>query len=364
MVYRMEREQRMLEREERSGLIYLDLESQSGSSSSTSPSDADPTTNFPSATRIPPYDPSLGYLLVRGGANGLGNPNFLSQLPQLHARSPKFATRGLPGQFSVFHLELKLLADVGLVGFPNAGKSTLLRALTRGRSKTEVAGYAFTTVNPVVGVVRMGVDDKLLGGNLKEDGQLVVEETRDEENAWRQRMENGEFANVVSLKDEGEPEPELFRFTVADNPGLIHESSQNRGLGHSFLRSIERALALAYVVDFSGPDPEGELTTLRQELETYKSGLSHKARVVVLNKADLLGAGGDAADVQEAKEKLKRITEFVETKMVVNTERDGVKAQRVLDVVPISAKYSQNVFKLAQLMKGYVEAERAASCQE
>ena len=357
MVYQMEREKRMLEREERSGPIFVDLDSESPnpsastSANTTSPSDeGDTVSHLLSPTRTPHYDPNHGYLLARGGVGGLGNPTFLSHLPQLHSRSPKFATRGSPGQHLTFQLELKLLADVGLVGFPNAGKSTLLRALTRGRSQTEVASYAFTTVNPVVGVVRMDGNGGLLGGS--EDETTVIEETKVEAQQFREKLDNGDFAFTSPSLNQSSTSPhynfETFRFTVADNPGLIHDSSQNRGLGHSFLRSIERALALAYVIDFSQPNPENELSTLKNELENYKSGLSDKARVVVLNKADLLAGEGNEEEVREAKEKLKRVEEFV---------RNELSKHRVIDVVPISAKYSQNVVKLAGMMKGYVEQE-------
>ncbi|EIW71340.1 hypothetical protein TREMEDRAFT_23678, partial [Tremella mesenterica DSM 1558] len=174
-------------------------------------------------------------LLARGGVGGLGNPHF----PSAYGRSSRLASRGVQPPTKTLELELKLLADVGLVGLPNAGKSTLLIGLT-GR-KAEVAGYAFTTLNPQVGVVRVshegGIGEKL-------------------------------------------------RFTIADNPGLIPLASQNVGLGHSFLRSIERSLALAFVLDISIPEPHKALQTLREELDSYSPGLSKKGVVVVLNKAD------------------------------------------------------------------------------
>ena len=157
-------------------------------------------------------------------------------------------------------LELKLLADVGLVGAPNAGKSTLLRALTAGRARSTVAGYAFTTLNPVVGVVRVAGDGSLLGG---EDESVVYDETAVEKRRERELMESGAFADLPTrnraLGDvHEEQQVEAFRFTIADNPGLVEDASDNVGLGHSFLRSMEHSHALVYVVDLSGPPPWDE----------------------------------------------------------------------------------------------------------
>ncbi|KAI0683937.1 hypothetical protein BC835DRAFT_1252100, partial [Cytidiella melzeri] len=116
-------------------------------------------------------------LLARGGVGGYGNPHFLGP----DNRSPKFTTRGTEGERISLSLELKLLADVGLVGMPNAGKSMLLKAITGGRARTEVAGYAFTTLNPIVGVTD-----------------------------WRYKQSDATFEDL--------------RFTVADNPGLISQA--------------------------------------------------------------------------------------------------------------------------------------------
>ncbi|KAF8529405.1 P-loop containing nucleoside triphosphate hydrolase protein, partial [Gautieria morchelliformis] len=149
-------------------------------------------------------------LIAAGGAGGYGNLYFLTATN----RSPKFATCRHNGVRITLKLELKLVVDVGLVGFPNARKSTLLNALTNRHA--EVAAYAFTTLNPQVGTVRV-----LWGGDFDGSGG------------------------------------EVFRFTIADNPGLIAQASEssnteNVGLGHALLRSIKRARALAYVVDLSG----------------------------------------------------------------------------------------------------------------
>ncbi|KAH0831277.1 P-loop containing nucleoside triphosphate hydrolase protein [Lanmaoa asiatica] len=299
----------------------------------------------------------LGHLIARGGNGGLGNPHFLAPVN----RSPKFATKGHDGERVTLELELKIIADVGLVGIPNAGKSTLLRALTGGRAKTEVASYAFTTLNPVVGVIRVA-DDGTFEGELHD--VHVFEETAVEEARRLEQM-------TIDAEPEPEetPEPssptianlssldrfailESFRFTIADNPGLISRASEDVGLGHSFLRSIERSHALVYVVDLAGPAPWDELEILREELDKYKPGMSDKARLVIANKADLLASDGDAQAVNEAREKLRRLEAYVETEMGVGGMR------RRMDVVPISAKFGQNLKRVVGLMQGYVKEAR------
>jgi GTP-binding protein len=302
----------------------------------------------------------LGHLVASGGLGGLGNPHFLSQVN----RAPKFATRGQPGERITLALELKILSDVGFVGMPNAGKSTLLRALTGGRAKSEVASYAFTTLNPIVGIVRVAADGTFEGG-IK-SGQ-IHDETVIEQQQERERMQRGEYATALTRNQTAERHTSLradadrggyhfdmaetFRFTIADNPGLISDSSENVGLGISFLRSMERSLALAYIVDLSSPAPWDELLVLREELEKYQPGMSRKARIVVANKADLLGGEGEPDAVAEAKAKLRRLEEFVAARLVSGEGRR-------LDVVPVSAKYSQNLTRVVGLMRTYVEEAR------
>ncbi|OAX33403.1 GTP-binding protein Obg/CgtA [Rhizopogon vinicolor AM-OR11-026] len=301
----------------------------------------------------------LGQLVARGGSGGLGNPHFLSPIN----RSPKFATRGHDGERITLSLELKILADIGLVGMPNAGKSTLLRALTGGRAKTEVASYAFTTLNPIVGVIRVA-EDGTFEGALQ--GERVFEETAIEEERLRQcELSETEDQDQLLRSEDSLSDAEqrtghhfdiheTFRFTVADNPGLISRASENVGLGHSFLRSMERSLALVYVVDLSRPDPWDELRDLKDELEKYLPGMSDKAHMVIANKADLLGGDGDQEAVEEAREKLRRLEEYVKSEMVVKTA-DG---ERILDVIPASAKLSQNTKKVVRLMQNYVQQAR------
>ncbi|KNZ79144.1 hypothetical protein J132_01192 [Termitomyces sp. J132] len=303
-LYKQERERRIARRKKGLTPIHLDLDKEEVLERSV---------DAPLGSKQP--EPT-GFLIALGGSGGLGNPHFASAVN----RSPKFASRGQKGERITFSLELKLIADIGLVGMPNAGKSTLLRALTGGRAKTEVAGYAFTTLNPVVGVVR------------------VAEDAQEDEITLRP----GHRFDIV----------EDFRFTIADNPGLISRAAENVGLGHSFLRSIERSLALVYVVDLSGPAPWDELRVLRDELEQYQPGMSTKARMVIANKADLLAGDGDPAAVEDAKRKLSMLQRFVNAQMIVH---EGSGDAFTLDVVPTSAKFSQNLVKVVGLMRSYVE---------
>ncbi|KAI6111773.1 hypothetical protein EV401DRAFT_2211879 [Pisolithus croceorrhizus] len=260
-VWREERERRWMRRRRYLDPLWLDL-------STAVESEADAAERDVNAPLGLGKKEFLGHLVARGGAGGLGNPNFVSQT----SRSPKFATKGRKANVTL-SLELKILADVGLVGMPNAGKSTLLRALTGGRAKTEVASYAFTTLNPVVGVIRVA-DDGTFEGELR--GLKVFEETAIEEELEleRQLVEHADHSNFVL--DDGERSSssdselvigdnnadqhpgypfdilESFRFTISDNPGLIAGASSNVGLGHSFLRSLERFHAFGVCRGFSG----------------------------------------------------------------------------------------------------------------
>jgi GTP-binding protein len=174
-------------------------------------------------------EPGQEFVAAEGGSGGRGNGSFATSTRQ----APAFREKGLPGEEREVRLELRVLSDVGLVGLPNAGKSSLLAALSAARPK--VGDYPFTTLTPGLGVV--------------------------DEKTYR--------------------EP----FVVADIPGLISGASQGRGLGNRFLRHIARARLLALVLDAS-EDPEGAEATLRAEL--HVAGLSGKPTVVVLNKIDTL----------------------------------------------------------------------------
>jgi len=172
-------------------------------------------------------------VVASGGRGGRGNARFASSTNQ----SPRFAERGEPGEERTLVLELKLLADIGLVGLPNAGKSTLLAAITAARPK--IADYPFTTLSPNLGVVRL---------------------------------------------EEG------VNFVVADIPGLIEGASAGAGLGHDFLRHIERTRGLIIVVDLSSTDPHNDCRTVLNELELYSELLVQKPRIIAANKTDLIGS--------------------------------------------------------------------------
>jgi GTPase len=184
--------------------------------------------------------PGQRAVVVRGGAGGRGNKHFAHATRQ----APRFAEKGLPGEEAWLDLRLKLLADVGLVGLPNAGKSSLLRRLTRAAPK--VADYPFTTLEPVLGV---------LDG---EERQLVV----------------------------------------ADIPGLIDGASGGAGLGHEFLAHVERTRLLVHVLELApldGSDPAANWETIERELDAHDERLARLPRVLALSKADLVPADEAAA---------------------------------------------------------------------
>ena len=169
-------------------------------------------------------------LLARGGQGGLGNVHFKSSVN----RAPRQFTRGAPGESRNLALELRVLADVGLLGLPNAGKSSFIRAVSSARPK--VADYPFTTLNPSLGVARAG-------------------ETS---------------------------------FVLADIPGLIEGAAEGAGLGHQFLRHLASTRLLLHIVDVTESDPARDVRVIAGELKRYGEGLERKTRWLVFNKIDAL----------------------------------------------------------------------------
>ena len=193
--------------------------------------------------------PAQRVMVARGGRGGLGNTHFATSTHQV----PRHAQKGEPGEERRLRLELRLIADVGLVGLPNAGKSTLLAALTAARPK--VADYPFTTLEPNLGVLDLAADDPT---------------------------------------DERRP-------TLADLPGLIEGASAGAGLGHAFLRHVERTRVLVHVVDMSAADPERDFRVIREELEARDPRLLDKTTLVAANKIDLHPDAGMLRTFDEAR---------------------------------------------------------------
>ncbi|MBL7064678.1 MAG: GTPase ObgE [Anaerolineae bacterium] len=190
-------------------------------------------------------EPDQELVVARGGRGGRGNAHFVSSTNQ----APRIAEHGEPGQKRWLRLELKLLADVGVVGAPNAGKSTLLAAMTAARPK--IAPYPFTTLQPNLG--------------------------------------------VVVLDDQTE-------FVLADIPGLIEGASEGKGLGHEFLRHIERTRVLIHLLDGLSADPLADFAAISRELAAFGHGLAQKPQLVALNKMDMPGVRARWPGVQAALE--------------------------------------------------------------
>jgi len=191
------------------------------------------------------------FVLCQGGAGGKGNVHFKSS----RNRAPREYTEGKEGEQGYFLLELRTIADAGLVGYPNAGKSTLLRKISAARPK--VAAYPFTTLHPIVGVI--------------------------------------EF-------------PGYRRAIIADIPGLIEGAHRGLGLGHEFLRHITRCHVLVFVIDVAGSEgrnPVEDLKNLRREIDLYNPTLSSRPWIVVANKMDLPGAKKNLKAMQERLPRIK-----------------------------------------------------------
>ena len=224
-------------------------------------------------------------MVAQGGRGGLGN----AALASAKRKAPGFALLGEPGDELTVALELKVVADIGLVGFPSAGKSSLIAALSRARPK--IADYPFTTLVPNLGVVTAGDTT----------------------------------------------------YTVADVPGLIEGASEGKGLGHDFLRHVERCAAIVHVVDMATMEPDrnpvADLDVIENELSRY-GGLEDRPRIVALNKIDVPD-GRDMADI------------------VIDEIRE-----RGLRVFPVSAASREGLRELSFAMAEIVAAERAARVVE
>lgn len=190
--------------------------------------------------------------LLKGGKGGIGNMHFATSVMQ----APRYAKPGEPAKDLYLTLELKVLADVGLVGFPNVGKSTIISKLTN--AKPEIANYQFTTINPHLGVCN--VDDT--------------------------------------------------QFIIADIPGIIEGASEGVGLGHKFLKHIERTKILLHVIDIAsveGRDPLNDLDIIFNELEKYNNKLKNKIQIIAANKIDSIDEESLKLKINEIKEKYKNI---------------------------------------------------------
>lgn len=188
--------------------------------------------------------PGQKYRLLRGGDGGFGNEHYKSSTNQ----APRRADPGWPGEEKWVWLKLKLIADVGLIGLPNAGKSTFLQAVSR--TKPKIANYPFTTLHPQLGM-------------------------------------------VYCFKDE---------FVIADLPGLISEASLGRGLGHKFLKHTERCSVLLHIIDVNQNDPLADYQIIRQELENYNPMLAQKSEIIAFNKKELISEKIKINIIQKFKE--------------------------------------------------------------
>lgn len=193
------------------------------------------------------------FVIARGGRGGRGNPHFATPSNQ----APRISETGQHGEELRVELELKLLSDVGLVGLPNAGKSTLLTAISRATPK--VADYPFTTLEPVLGVVEVGYDS----------------------------------------------------YVMADLPGLIEGAHAGAGLGLEFLRHVERTRLLIHVVDASLPDPAHAIGVIDHELRSYAPALAERPQIIAFNKMDVAEAAARRAELEALAERLGRPCVFI-----------------------------------------------------
>ncbi|KAG0347151.1 GTPase of the mitochondrial inner membrane that associates with the large ribosomal subunit [Podila humilis] len=287
------------------------------------------------------------FMVGRGGGGGYGNPHFLTT----QNRAPKYATRGREGQTRWLTLELKTIADAGLVGLPNAGKSTFLQAVSNAHPA--IAPYPFTTLNPYIGTVDY---------------------------------------------------PDSYQVKIADIPGLIRGAHKNIGLGHSFLRHVERSKVLVYVIDIAaefgikrqvkGVDdwspeedtendadstvssstnnakvvdsdysqPFEDWKTLVDELEAYQPGLTRRPSMIIANKADVTEVAPKNLQLFQKlvhEEWAKRRPSLSNSVAEGGQQQEQYQEQHELKIVPVSAKYKKNVVKVTSILREIVEAEKA-----
>ena len=236
------------------------------------------------------------FVAAKGGRGGWGNMHFATPTRQV----PRFAKPGLPGEVRDVTLELKLLADVGLVGFPNVGKSTLLSVVSKAHPK--IANYHFTTLYPNLGVV---------------------------------------------YADEGSS------FVLADIPGIIEGASEGAGLGHDFLRHVERCRLLVHVVDASGSegrDPVEDFTVINRELREYEPALAERPQIVVANKCDIITDGGEA---------LEKLRAHVQTLGFPLLTMSAATHQGTAELIRLCAEKLSALPPIAPFEPDYVEPEPA-----
>ena len=294
-------------------------------------------------------DDKTQFMIGRGGGGGYGNPHFLTT----QNRAPKYATRGREGQTRWLTLELKTIADAGLVGLPNAGKSTFLQAVSNAHPA--IAPYPFTTLNPYIGTV--------------------------------------DFSDSYQVK-------------VADIPGLIRGAHMNVGLGHSFLRHVERSKVLVYVIDIAAefgvkrqvkgvddwtPDedfeeeeqkqeqqevdpatinaeysqPFEDWKTLLDELEAYQPGLTRRPSMIIANKADVTEVAPKNLTLfsklvhEEWARRRVAASEADQQAGVSKADSATLASAASIQIVPVSAKYKKNIVKVTTLLRQIVEKEKS-----
>jgi len=203
-------------------------------------------TNLDTGTKISLQEDGEKILLLSGGNGGRGNESFKSSTN----RSPKEATPGKEGASAEFFIEVELIADIGLIGFPNAGKTSLLNMLTRARGK--VGDYPFTTLEPNLG--------------------------------------------------------EFYGYIISDIPGLIEGAADGKGLGHKFLRHVNRTKVLVHLISLENENPIEAYTTVRKEIEKYGHELAQKKEIVVLTKTDLID---DPKYIEKVVKKMEKVSDAV-----------------------------------------------------